>query len=94
MFLSPDDLRILTGRAHKPLEKEMMDLINRLETGYPHEVYDDCRNALSFYEDITDEAAKEIKRLLMIEKAARNFVTVRGRYNTEQAYKRLEEALK
>jgi hypothetical protein len=22
MFLSPDDLRILTGRAHKPLEKE------------------------------------------------------------------------
>ena len=37
---------------------------------------------------------KEIERLRKIEAAARNLLSVKGRHHTEQAYKRLEDALK
>lgn len=40
------------------------------------------------------EAANEIERLRKIEAIAKNLVAQKGRFNTEIAYKRLEEALK
>ena len=61
----------------------MTDLVQRLRdhtylTGYPP----------------ANAAADEIERLRKIEAAARNLLSVKGRHHTEQAYKRLEEALK
>jgi hypothetical protein len=39
-------------------------------------------------------AADEIEHLRKVEEAARNLLSVKGRHHTEQAYKRLEDALK
>lgn len=41
-----------------------------------------------------EEKDAEIERLRKIEEAAQNLLSVKGRHHTEQAYKRLEEALK
>lgn len=40
------------------------------------------------------DAANELDRLIAIEKAARNLIAQKGRYNTEIAYKLLESTLK
>ena len=39
-------------------------------------------------------AADEIERLHKIEAAAKNLTAQKGRHNTEQAYRKLEEAMK
>lgn len=46
------------------------------------------------HNDLMAEAADRIERLEKIEAAALNLIAQKGRHNTEQAYKRLEEVLK
>lgn len=41
-----------------------------------------------------EEAAAELRRLHVIEEAAKNLVKVKGRYHTEQAFNKLQELLK
>ena len=48
-------------------------------------------------EDAIDEVERledEIEHLRKIEEAAKNLLSVKGRHHTEQAYKRLEDALR
>jgi hypothetical protein len=47
----------------------------------------------ALFKDITI-SLKEYHKLCDIEAAAKNLVTQKGRYNTEIAYKKLEEVLK
>lgn len=63
----------------------MTDLVERLRNriGYDATV-----------ERMIDEATSEITRLTKIEQAALNLIAQKGRHNTEQAYRKLEEALK
>lgn len=68
------------------LEKEMKDLVERLRK-------QDCKTLLDAY-DIMEAGSDEIERLTKIEQAALNLIAQKGRHNTEQAYKKLEEALK
>ena len=63
----------------------MNDLVERLRNriGYDATV-----------ERMIDEATNELERLHKIEAAAKNLTAQKGRHNTEQAYRKLEEAMK
>ena len=50
--------------------------------------------ALEYTKETIKDQQAEIERLRKIEEAAQNLLSVKGRHHTEQAYQRLEDALK
>jgi hypothetical protein len=58
------------------------------------DILEDFRTPEGKLQNVALVAMWKVERLLEIEKAARNLISVKGRHHSEQAYKQLEEVLK
>jgi hypothetical protein len=102
--LTPQEVENLP--LHQTQEIEMTDIVQRLRDHAYLTDYPPANAAADEIEQLRKEVAAltipgEVRvdpdyfqKLRKIEEAARNLLSVKGRHHTEQAYQRLEEALK